>query len=111
MTTLVPTGIRADKTARTVQITWSDEHISVYNFDGLRLACPCVECKGGHANMGIPTSKSAVKNAPATDLQLLGIEAVGTYAIQPNWSDGHNTGFYSWELLREICPCDQCLPT
>jgi DUF971 family protein len=33
---------------------------------------------------------------------------VGSYAIQINFSDGHNTGIYSYEQLRMICPCKAC---
>ncbi len=32
---------------------------------------------------------------------------VGTYALQPTWADGHHTGFYSFQRLREECPCAQ----
>jgi DUF971 family protein len=41
-------------------------------------------------------------------LKILGIEPVGNYAIRINWSDGHNTGIYSWDHFREICPCPVC---
>ncbi|MEI6396113.1 MAG: gamma-butyrobetaine hydroxylase-like domain-containing protein [Verrucomicrobiota bacterium] len=36
------------------------------------------------------------------------VEAVGSYAIQINWSDGHNSGIYSFDHLREICQCAAC---
>ena len=81
--------------------------MSGYSFDGLRLACPCVECKGGHANMGIATAPSVVRNAPNTGIELEDIQAVGSYALMPFWSDGHATGMYSWELLRALDPPDQ----
>ena len=38
-------------------------------------------------------------------------EAVGRYAIRFDWSDGHMHGIYSWELLRELCPCEECRAT
>lgn len=101
---LTPTGIKADRTARTLSINWSDGSTSTYSFDGLRLACPCVECKGGHANMGRATAPSLVRDAPATDLQLANLQTVGAYALQPTWSDGHSTGIYTWDLLRAIDP-------
>ena len=41
-------------------------------------------------------------------LKMLGVEPVGNYAIRINWSDGHNTGIYSYDHLREICPCAEC---
>jgi DUF971 family protein len=34
--------------------------------------------------------------------------AVGRYAIQFNWQDGHNGGIYSWEYLRRVCQCQEC---
>jgi DUF971 family protein len=34
--------------------------------------------------------------------------AVGNYAIQMSFTDGHSTGIYSFDYLREICPCDTC---
>jgi DUF971 family protein len=41
-------------------------------------------------------------------LKMLAVEAVGNYAIRINWSDGHNSGIYSYEHFRSICPCEQC---
>jgi DUF971 family protein len=35
-------------------------------------------------------------------------EGVGKYAIKFHWNDGHDLGIYSWQLLREICPCEEC---
>jgi hypothetical protein len=34
--------------------------------------------------------------------------AVGRYAIQFNWQDGHSGGIYSWEYLRRVCQCQEC---
>jgi DUF971 family protein len=42
-------------------------------------------------------------------LTMLGVEPVGNYAIRIDWSDGHNTGIYSYDHLRHICQCAQCL--
>jgi DUF971 family protein len=39
---------------------------------------------------------------------MLNIEEVGAYAIRIDWSDGHNTGIYSFDHLRSICPCAEC---
>ena len=36
------------------------------------------------------------------------VEGVGNYALAPTWQDGHNTGIYSFRLLRGLCPCDDC---
>jgi DUF971 family protein len=37
------------------------------------------------------------------------VTPVGNYALQFGWSDGHNTGIYSFEYLRALCPCPRCL--
>jgi DUF971 family protein len=34
--------------------------------------------------------------------------AVGRYALQFNWQDGHTAGIYSWEYLRRVCQCREC---
>ena len=36
-------------------------------------------------------------------------ELVGRYALQIHWSDRHSTGIYSFDYLRELCPCAECL--
>ncbi len=102
--TAQPTGVKADRNERRLHISWSDGHTSSYKFDGLRLACPCVECKGGHAQMGKVTPPSVVKNAPDLGIQLEQLIPAGSYALQPLWSDGHQTGIYTWELLRALDP-------
>jgi len=38
------------------------------------------------------------------------VEPVGRYALQFKWNDGHSSGIYSFEHLRNICPCEQCQP-
>jgi DUF971 family protein len=38
------------------------------------------------------------------------VAPVGNYALQFVWSDGHETGIYTFEYLRKLCPCSQCLP-
>ena len=104
-----PTNITADRQKRTLFITWDDGHESAYPFDGLRAVCPCVECKGGHAYMGGPPDPKLVRDTPPTDLNLEQVSAVGSYALQFFWADGHNTGIYTWDTLREACPCSICL--
>jgi DUF971 family protein len=39
--------------------------------------------------------------------ELTGMERVGNYALQLTWKDGHNYGIYTWELLRDMCPCGE----
>ena len=43
-------------------------------------------------------------------LKMLAVNEVGSYAVRIDWSDGHNTGIYSFRHLRQICPCESCKP-
>ena len=98
-------------TGEGVEITWSDGHASRYDFPYLRDHCPCATCNDERlkkdrqialhgSNSILPMYKPKVNAKSAT--------AVGNYAIQINFSDGHTTGIFSFEHLREICPCEDC---
>lgn len=102
-TTPKPADVKVDRQTRQMIIRWNDGEVCHYPFDGLRAICPCVECKGGHAHMGGPPDRAALYQTPATDLTVEGAQAVGAYAIQFQWSDGHWTGIYTWEYLRAAC--------
>jgi len=81
-----------------VAIRWSDGHEAVYPALYLRRACCCAVCLDGEV-------------AAAPDVHRLTIEAVGSYAIHFEWSDGHGAGVYSYEYLRGLCPCRECRNT
>jgi len=87
-------------------IEWADGHKSVYPLDGLRKACPCVECAGGHANMAIKATAEVFKSPHTETRTIIKLQEVGNYAMQIFWGDGHDTGIYRWEYLRDICPVE-----
>ncbi len=107
-----PTGVTASRSRGLLIIEWDDGHHSEYPLAGLRSACPCAECRGGHENMsahGSPDMLSLpLHSGPAFELEAL--ERAGTYALQPVWKDGHRFGLYTWDYLRELCPCGQHSP-
>lgn len=110
MTTLRPVKITANRNSNELSLTWSDGHISVYPFSLLRYACPCAECRGGHANMRSEPDPQWF-DLPIEDslrTQLRDIEAVGSYALTLVWEDGHHFGIYNWHYLRLLCPCPSC---
>jgi DUF971 family protein len=86
-----------------VRVVWQDDHVSVFPARDLRLICPCAECVSEDTGERI-----LVPAAVPDDVHPLGIEPVGRYAIQIRWSDGHSTGLYSFDYLRENCPCERC---
>jgi DUF971 family protein len=101
----IPTGITLNKTEGYLEIIWNDDLVSQYPLGQLREACPCVECRGGHSNMGLEHAPDDILQlTPARSYSVIGLKPVGNYAIQPTWDDGHATGMYTWEYLRLISP-------
>jgi len=100
-------------TGEGVDITWSDGHTSHYDFPYLRDHCPCALCNDEREKQARLASGSgpAQKNPLPMfkpKVTAKGASAVGNYAIQIQFSDGHATGIFSYEHLREICPCAAC---
>ena len=96
-----------------IKIDWKDGHHSEYTLAYLRDECPCASCTGAHGSEPQKTSYSqpaAANPFPMFQptLKMLTVEEVGHYAFRIDWSDGHNTGIYSYEHLRKICPCGKC---
>ena len=92
----VPTEIGQDG-PRHLAITWSDGHRSRYEVRALRLACGCARCVDEWSG----EERIDAASIPA-DVHPLKIEPVGRYAIQIDWSDGHDTGIYPFRRLREL---------
>ncbi|HTS74571.1 MAG TPA: DUF971 domain-containing protein [Bryobacteraceae bacterium] len=94
-----------------IKIDWKDGHHSDYALEYLRDECPCATCTGAHGTE--PQKSDYAKPASPFQmykpkLKMLGVEPVGNYAVRIEWSDGHNTGIYSYDHLRKICPCPDC---
>ncbi len=82
---------------KTFSIRWKDGVTSTYSARQLRLACPCAQCIEEWTGRAILD--------PATvreDLTLLEAELVGRYAMTFRWSDGHQTGIFTWPRLRQL---------
>ena len=100
-----PQAITLNKTQRVLEITWVDGLVSRYPLSHLREACPCVECRGGHAYMGLEHAPAdLLALVPRRSYGVTALVAVGNYALQPTWDDGHSTGIFTWEYLRVISP-------
>ncbi len=109
-----PKKVSVNITAGTgVDIVWGDGHISHYSFPYLRDACPCAMCEEQRDQAGTKPG-NAPKPAPGAlpifkeTAKARGAEAVGKYALRFEWRDGHESGIYSWDFLREYCPCEEC---
>jgi len=100
--------------SRGIEIDWKDGHHSSYGIEYLRDWCPCATCAGTHGTQPRPKT-TASPAGPASPFpmfkareRMLSIEPVGNYALRIKWSDGHDTGIYSYSHLRQICPCPAC---
>ena len=108
MTTVIPTNITLDKSAGDLLIEWSDGQHCRYPIGPLRLACPCVECRGGHERMGARGDpQNLLHLIPLKTYNVERIELVGNYALQFFWDDGHHTGIYTWDYLQKLCPVEE----
>lgn len=107
MEAILPTNITLQQSAGLLSINWSDGRVCHYPVSALRLACPCVECRGGHERMGHlydpPNLLDLTSPRTYTVEQL---EVVGNYALQFFWDDGHHTGIYTWDYLYRLCPAE-----
>jgi DUF971 family protein len=95
--------------AQTLVIDWADGHQTVYPLDGLRRACPCASCQG-HEHLGELPDPAVFRVPALMRWAQLRLEPVGHYALRFHWDDGHNTGLYTWQRLRAMCPCAVCQP-
>src|ERR1051325_8575627 len=86
-------------------IKWADGTESFIPLEKLRRHCPCADCKGEVDVMGKLYKNPERPLSPAA-FQLVRIERVGGYGVQPVWRDGHATGIYSFEYLRRMAGSD-----
>jgi DUF971 family protein len=100
-----PLRIDADRAAGTLRLEWADGHLTTYDTVTLRWLCPCAYCRG---EAGLPGWLDGNPVLTPDQTRLIGLGLVGNYAVQPTWGDGHESGFHSFMLLREQCPCDAC---
>ncbi|MBZ5503013.1 MAG: DUF971 domain-containing protein [Acidobacteriia bacterium] len=107
-----PAGVKVHvTTGQGVEITWSDGHASQYAFPYLRDHCPCSLCNEERAKKDQAKAthgSSAVLPMFKPRVTAKAAAAVGNYALQIEFSDGHATGIFSFDHLREICPCEAC---
>ncbi len=80
-----------------IKIEWKDGRRSVFEPRSLRLLCPCARCVDEW------TGKKLLEESKLPpDMRALAINLVGRYALQIRWSDGHDTGLYSFDYLRGL---------
>ena len=89
-----PSEIKLHRKSRLLEIAFSDGKTFRYPCEFLRVYSPSAEVRGHSPGQ-------EVLQMGKKEVNINHIEPVGNYAIQLNFSDGHNTGLYSWDLLYD----------
>ena len=93
--TPIPTEIKLHQTSRILEVAFNNGSIFHLPYEFLRVYSPSAEVRGhGHGQEVLQVGKQMVN--------INSVEPVGNYAIQPTFSDGHDSGIYSWDYLYEI---------
>ena len=82
-----------------MEIAWEDGARTTYTGEQLRWACPCAECRG---EAGAPGRLSRVTSLGEDELRIRDVALIGQYALQIAFESGHNTGIYTFGLLRRL---------
>lgn len=93
--TPIPTEITLHTKSRTLELSFDNGDHYQLPAEYLRVFSPSAEVRGH--GPGQETLQTGKRNVEITAL-----DAVGNYAVQPTFSDGHNTGIYSWDLLYDL---------
>jgi len=93
--TPIPTEITLHQKSRMLEIAFDDGGRYMLPAEFLRVWSPSAEVRGH--GPGQETLQTGKRNVEITAL-----EAVGNYAVKPTFSDGHDTGIYSWDVLHHL---------
>ena len=80
-----------------LKVSWDDGFVETLAVRDIRLKCPCAHCVDEMTGKILLVSQQVPMNIYPTS-----IDSVGNYALRFNWSDGHNTGIFTYTLLRDI---------
>jgi len=93
-----PVRIERVPQERALEIEWSDGRVRRLALLGLRAECMCARCVDELTGERIADVEGLDPDVAIRDLSL-----VGNYALKIHWSDGHDTGLYTWAHLRRLC--------
>jgi len=91
----VPTEIKLHQKSRLMEIAFADGKSFKLSYELLRVYSPSAEVRGHGAGQ-------EVLQVGKRQVDITSLEPVGSYAVQPVFSDGHSTGIYSWDYLYEL---------
>ena len=92
-----PTDIKLKQAEGVLEITWSDESPHCHRVRELRCACACAGCIDEMTGVRTLDVDAVPEDIGVTDMAL-----VGNYAVKFSFTDGHDTGIYSWDRLYRM---------
>ncbi len=95
-TARIPTALTVHRQSRTLDVSFEEDQTFTLSFEFLRVYSPSAEVRGHGAGQ-------EVLQTGKRDVTITAIEPVGHYAIRPVFSDGHDSGIYSWDYLYSLC--------
>jgi len=81
-----------------LRITWADGRVCNYGAAALRRVCPCAQCVNEWTGQ-----RTLKPESISAEVEIADLTTVGRYALNFRWSDGHDTGIYSFQYLRDLC--------
>lgn len=92
-----PTAINYFAKDRIIEITWSPGEVARYPTKLVRGSCGCAGCVDERTGV-----RTLDVDAVPDDIDIVSMSPVGRYALHIAWSDGHDSGFFTWERLRAL---------
>ncbi len=83
-----------------IKVEWKDGFSAKIKLEDFRKECPCASCQGEQLGEKKIMSKFQIFQPGMNELKDL--KTIGNYAVQATWGDGHDTGIYTWEYLRQV---------
>ncbi len=98
-----PRRIDLDSEAAELIIDWSDGSRSRLNLADMRRSCPCAMCREQRSAAAVAAGELRLLEGEAATAtaEATGYVPVGRYGIRINWADGHDTGIYTFDSLRQ----------
>lgn len=92
-----PSDWRIVPEQRLFEVKWDDGNVSEYEWEPMRRSCPCAYCSGEGGYRGTVNAETRFTEEQTTMKE---VHPVGRYGLTPVWGDAHDTGIYTFKMLR-----------
>ena len=101
-TGLAPTRMDFDRKKGRVDVVWPGGEANRVQLEELRRLCPCAVCVGLREQQAQPEGLHMITEDETPSAEIQDVIQVGNYAVQIRWADGHDTGIYTYEYIRQL---------